>query len=147
MASAPASIPKKGPNHIAIIMLSLLIATVLGVVCLLIFLLINQKWKPYNIDVIEFKTKYYSNKVEEPLLEAGRDSAIATADMDEASVLVDVIATQDLAETKTTDAEQSKKSITKTKSKKKSNRNSNEDVGLLESDEEHLDFSMQHEMN
>lgn len=147
-------------------MLSLLIATVLSVVCLVIFLLINKTWKPYNIDAIEFKTKYYANKVEEPLLcsygdteqsptpHTRRESAIATANIDEATVLVDVIATQGVEETNTTatlDATHPKKKpISKTKSKTKSKNNSKrkttEDVGLLDSDEEHLDFSMQHEV-
>lgn len=160
---ATTSTPTKSPNHVSIIMLSLLIATVLSVVCLVIFVLINKKWKPYNVDAIEFKTKYYSNKVEEPLLcnygdaeqilmpETRRECATSAANQDEATVQVDVIQTQTVDETKTSDtmdaSKQKKKSMTKTKLKNDLKRKASDDVGLLlDSDEEHLDFSLQDEI-
>lgn len=146
---------------ISIILLSLLIAGALSVVCLLIFVLINKKWKPCTIDAIEFKTKYYSNKVEEPLLgtcgdteriqmnDARQESATTTADIDQATVLIDVaIAPRTVDDAKTTETtvtpKQGKKSVVKTKSKK--HFQYSEDVRLLDSDEEHLDFSIQAEV-
>lgn len=124
-------------------MLSLLIATVLSVVCLAIYLLINKKWKPYNIDAIEFKTKYYSNKVEEPLLE---EIATIIVDSDRYEA-VDVIASPSGRDTNTPDAtvapKAKKKSATKTKSKTHSKCEANEDVRLLE---DHLDESYEEQL-
>lgn len=146
---------------ISIVLVSLLIAGVLSVVCLLIFVLINKKWKPCNIDAIEFKTKYYSNKVEEPLLgtygdteripmaDARQENASTTADVDQATVLVDVIiapqSVDDAESTRTTVAsKQAKKSVAKTKPK--IHFKHSEDARLIDSDEEHLDFSIQPEV-
>lgn len=124
------------------------------------FLIINKKLKPFHIDSIEFKTKYYSNKKEEPLLcsygdteqivitEARRGSATAVTDLD-ATTQVDVIAPQTVAEIKATDAAallvHKKKSVAKMKSKNNSKRKASDDIGLLDSDEEQLDFSLQNE--
>lgn len=145
-------------------MLSLLIASILGGVVLIIFLLVNKRWKPCNIDTIQLKTKYYSNKVEEPLLcsygdteqipmpEARREiNATAIADNDEATVLVDVIESQTVDESTTTDSTNpsapKKKSLAKMKPKNNFKRNGSENVGLLDSDsDEHLDFSLQSEV-
>lgn len=144
----PTTASAKDHNQVSIIILSLLIATVLSVVCLAIYLLINKKWKPYNIDAIEFKTKYYSNKVEEPLLE---EIATIIVDRDRYEA-ADVIATPSGSETNTPDAmvasKPKKKSTTKTKSKNHSKCEANEDVSLLEDQldecyEEQLCFAIQ----
>lgn len=142
-------------------MLSLLIASILGGVVLIIFLLVNRRWKPCNIDTIQLKTKYYSNKVEEPLLcsygdteqipmpEARREmNDAAVADIDETNVLVDVIESRTVDEPTTKDSTvpsgPKKKSMVKMKSINNFKRDGGENVGLLDSDsEEHLDFSLQ----
>lgn len=81
--------------------------------------------------------------------DARQESASTTADIDQATVLIDVaIAPQNVDETKTTEKtvtpKQGKKSVVKTKSK--NHFHHSEDVGLLDSDEEHLDFSIQAEV-
>lgn len=93
----------------------------------------------------------YGDTEPNPVQESRRECVTATANGDEATVQVDVIATQYGDDTKMNNesvtSKDRKKSVGKTKSKQNNKRhNANEDVGLLDSDDEHLDFSMQHEM-